>query len=164
MPARQARPNATARRFSLSTDELYDGVQRFKDFRSFDASVGDGKFVCSARQAHSHTCPSWSCRKNAILPYGKRVLCVDLHQAVTSARRRGSIRRLPQREFHLQALDSRRGTWGRRRLWFEQTWELELWEPEFVGRRRHDWSWRRSRRCRLTSSLRFRRSRWRFGF
>ena len=48
IPARQARPNATARRFSLSTDELYDGVQRFKDFRCFDASVGDGKFVCSA--------------------------------------------------------------------------------------------------------------------
>src|SRR5260370_3501263 len=35
MPARQARPSATARRFSFSTEQLYDGVKRLKELQCY---------------------------------------------------------------------------------------------------------------------------------
>src|SRR6266566_5637152 len=47
MPARQARPSATARRFSFSTEQLYDGVKRLKELQCYkgDPFFNDVTFV-----------------------------------------------------------------------------------------------------------------------
>src|SRR5438477_3573330 len=47
MPARQARPSATARRFTFSTEQLYDGVKRLKELQCYngDPFFSDVTFV-----------------------------------------------------------------------------------------------------------------------
>src|SRR6266705_6414587 len=47
MPARQARPSATARRFNFSTQQLYDGVKRLKELQCYkgDPFFNDVTFV-----------------------------------------------------------------------------------------------------------------------
>src|SRR6266568_3347953 len=47
MPARQARPSATARRFSFSTEQLYAGVKRLKELQRYkgDPFFNDVTFV-----------------------------------------------------------------------------------------------------------------------